>query len=80
MNTITENKQADSRARIPQRVDMDVIKTFPALMSCAEYASITGQTAIYVARMCSEGKLPAVKCGRAWRINKAKALEALGLA
>lgn len=68
------------RARTPERVGMDEIIAMPALISTDEYGSITGETSIQVARLCRAGKLPAVRCGRAWRINKAKALAALGLA
>lgn len=74
-------KETDAlRTHTPERVGMDEIAAMPALLSTVEYGSITGQTPLFVARQCREGQLPAVRCGRAWRINKAKALAALGLA
>lgn len=65
---------------IPERVGMDEIRKMPALLDTVQYASIEGITPLYAARLCKEGKLPAVRCGRSWRINKQKALERLGLA
>lgn len=64
----------------PERVGMDEIKKMPALLDTVQYGSITGMSPLYVARLCRAGKLPAVRCGRSWRINKTKALEMLGLA
>lgn len=68
------------RTHTPERVSMETINGFPALLDTEQYASIIGQTPLYVAKMCRDGKLPAVRCGRTWRINKAKALAALDLA
>lgn len=55
------------------------IEAMPALLSTYQYARITGETANGVTRRCANGELPAVKVGNKWRINKVKALEALGL-
>lgn len=62
------------------RVGMDVIAAMPALLDTVQAGSITGETALSVARSCADGTYPAVKCGRAWRINKAKFLQVVGLA
>lgn len=66
--------------RVPERVSMREIDAMPAMLDTVQYGAIAGITPLYASRLCKEGKLPAVRCGRSWRINKAKALELLGLA
>lgn len=68
------------RTTTPNRVGMDEIAGMPALLDTTQYGAIAGMTPLSVAKLCKAGKLPAVRCGRSWRINKAKALEGLGLA
>ena len=74
--------KGDTRSKTPARVSMDEIIAMPALLSIPELSSITGNTEIYTAKQCRDGMFKdiAVKCGREWRINKAKALDLLGLA
>ncbi len=55
------------------------IGAMPALLTTYQYARIAGQTPNRVTKRCKDGELPAVKVGGRWRINKAKALRALGL-
>lgn len=61
------------------RLTMEEIDQLPALISTREYARITGETPLYVAKLCKAGSIDAVRRGRKWLIPKAKALEALGL-
>lgn len=68
-----------SRERTPGRVGMDAIRSMPALLSAAEVATITGESTLAVEKNCASGAYPAVKCGRAWRINKERLLQQLGL-
>ena len=75
------NKDTDAKhTNIPERVGMDEIARMPALLDTDQAASIAGQTPLSIARDCAAGKYKAVKCGRAWRINKTAFLEAVGLA
>ena len=76
-----KHKQASaaSRGKTSARLSETEIKELPALISTEEYAAVTGLSPLKVAQNCATGKLPAVKCGRRWLINKAKALEQLGL-
>lgn len=76
MSKVTDAK----RTTVPSRVGMEVIERMPALLDTMQAGSITGETALQVAKMCAAGKYPGVKCGRAWRINKAKFLQVVGLA
>ena len=64
------------------RASMEEIEAMPAMLDTSHVMSITGCSAIYAARMCKSGLLKdcSVKVGSKWAINKAKALEALGLA
>lgn len=80
MNKLSKQERDALRTNTPERVGMDEIKKMPAMLDTDEYGSIVGMAPLTVARLCREGKLPAVRCGRSWRINKAKALEMLGLA
>lgn len=74
-------KDTDTKhTNIPARVGMDEIARMPALLDTVQAGSITGTTPLAIARDCAAGKYKAVKCGRAWRINKAAFLEAVGLA
>lgn len=61
-------------------VKVNDLGNLPALMSTKEYAAITGLSLVTIANKCKRGQIPAVKCGREWRINTTKALRALGLA
>lgn len=60
---------------------MEEIEAMPALLTTKDAALITGWTPLHVAKECRDGILKecAVKAGNSWGINKAKALEALGL-
>lgn len=74
-------KDTDTKhTTVAARVGMDVIEAMPALLDTDQAASITGQTPLSIAKDCAAGKYKAAKCGRAWRINKAAFLEAVGLA
>lgn len=74
-------KDTDTKhTNVAARVGMDVIEAMPALIDTDQAASITGQTPLSIARGCAAGRFKAAKCGRAWRINKAAFLEAVGLA
>ena len=74
------SKETDaSRIHVPERVDMDVIESMPALLDTVQGAQIAGTTPLAMARACARGTYKAVKVGRAWRINKAALLTALGL-
>lgn len=75
------NPEADKRhTTIPERIDVPDISALPALITTDEAARIIGATPLAVAKACARGKYVAVKCGRNWRINKAKFLEAVKLA
>ena len=70
------------RANKPTEIaTMDDIERMPALVGVRELASITGLTETSVAKQCRSGMFSefSVKCGREWRVNKSKALAALGL-
>jgi len=70
----------DIRTHEQPRATMEEIERMPALLDTIEGACIVGTTPLNIARGCANGTYPAVKVGRAWRINKAKLLEAVGLA
>lgn len=78
------SKQSDNRrSHSPELVtDMAEIDAMPVLLGIPHLSRITGNTEIYLAGQCRNGMFSdiAVKCGREWRINKARALERLGLA
>lgn len=75
------SKATDAKhTRTRERVTMDEIKAMPALLDTVEGGSITGEAPLQVAKKCANGTYPAVKCGRSWRINKAKFLQVVGLA
>ena len=63
-----------------ERTDMAEINTMPALLDTVQAARIIGASPLMVARKCANGTYQAVKVGREWRINKAKFLQAVGLA
>lgn len=69
------------RPRRKDRATFEEIEAMPALIDTEDVARITGYTTVYAAKLCREGVLAgcAVKTGTTWSINKAKALEALGL-
>lgn len=74
--------RSERRANKPvEKATMADIERMPALIGVRELASITGLTEISVARQCHNGMFSefSVKCGREWRVNKSKALAALGL-
>ena len=73
-------EQANSRERKRERIVMADIDSMPALLDTVQAASIIGSTPLVVARRCADGTYKAVKCGREWRINKARFLETVGLA
>ena len=74
-------KDSDAkRTHTPERVGMEEIAAMPALLDTMQAGSITGETPLQVAKMCAAKVYPGVKCGRAWRINKARFLEVVGLA
>lgn len=63
-----------------ERTDMAEIESMPALLDTVQAARIIGASPLMVARKCANGTYQAVKVGREWRINKAKFLQAVGLA
>lgn len=63
-----------------ERVTEQQIESMPALLDTTQAASIVGSTPLVMARRCARGEFVAVKVGREWRLNKAKFLEAVGLA
>lgn len=69
-------------ARNEERASLEEIEAMPALLTWKELTRITGWSRVHVAKECREGILAgkAVKAGNMWQVNKAKALEALGLA
>lgn len=70
------------RSRRKDRASLEEIEAMPALIDTGDVARITGYTTIYAAKLCRDGGILAdcaVKTGTTWSINKAKALEALGL-
>jgi len=74
-------RESDARhTTTPSRVGMDEIAAMPALLDTVQAAQILGTTPLHIARQCAKGAYPSVKCGRSWRLNKAKFLEAVGLA
>ena len=76
-----KKSDADKRhTTTAQRRDGDFIASLPALITTEEAAQIVGATPLAIARACAKGEYVAVKCGRSWRINKAKFLQALTLA
>jgi hypothetical protein len=75
------SKETDAkRTNTPERATEEEIRRMPALLDTLQAGSITGETALSVARACANGIYPAVKCGRSWRINKAAFLQVVGLA
>ena len=70
---------AENRRSHTDRMTAEEINNLPALITVTEYARITGESELCVAKNCKEGRLPAVKCGRRWLMPKAKVLEQLGL-
>lgn len=70
------------RTRSRKRASIEEIEAMPALLTTEDVARITGWSLIFTAKACREGCLKdcAVKAGKYWSINKAKALEVLGLA
>lgn len=64
---------------VPKRSSMEEIMRMPALLDTVQVGSITGETPQSVSKSCASGLYPAVKCGNAWRINKAVLLQKLGL-
>lgn len=64
---------------VSERATPSEIEAMPALLDTYQYARITGESPNAITRRCANGELPAVKVGKAWRINKVKVLEALGL-
>lgn len=51
----------------------------PLLDSPERFAELVGVSAFTVRKLCRNGKLPALKIGSSWRINRTAALEALGI-
>lgn len=51
----------------------------PPISDTSDWGEAMGWTPVYVARLCREGKIPATKVGRSWRINTAEALRSMGL-
>lgn len=71
---------AKRSTQMQERATMDEIEAMPALLDTEDGARITGETPLIVARRCAAGYWPAIKVGKAWRINKAALLAQLGLA
>jgi excisionase family DNA binding protein len=51
----------------------------PGISTTEDFSRALGYTTIYIARLCKQGKIPAAKVGKQWRINTAEALRAMGL-
>lgn len=45
----------------------------------ATFGALVGYGPTYTARLCKEGKIPAARVGRSWRINRYEALRTMGL-
>lgn len=78
VNRIT-NVAGNGNSSVPKRVSMDEIEKMPALLDTEQAASIIGATPLSIAKACADGEYPAAKCGREWRINKTRFLQAVGL-
>lgn len=65
----------DTPSKSPRQIDASM----PALITTAECAAIIDDTPTWVAKMCRDGILPAVKVGRTWMINSARFLEMIGV-
>ena len=55
------------------------IQNLPAVLTSKQVADILGVTRKYVQTMASNGDIPSVKIGSAWRFSKAKVLEMVQL-
>lgn len=73
------NGARNGNSSVPKRVSMDEIEKMPALLDTEQAASIIGATPLSIAKACADGEYPAAKCGREWRINKTRFLQAVGL-
>lgn len=49
------------------------------LDSTKTFGAIVGFGPTYVARLCQQGKIPAARVGKSWRINRYEALRTMGL-
>lgn len=72
----------NERTRSLERATQDEVAAMPALLTTEDLARIAGLSIVYVTRQCKHGMFKdcSVKLGKSWGINKAKALEILGLA
>lgn len=57
-------------------VDVDKL---PIVCGTEFFGRVIGWGSTYVARLCAEGTIPAVKVGKSWKINPREALKAMGL-
>lgn len=64
---------------IAQRIGLLEVERLPALMDTKEFAALVGYGRTYISRMCKQGKIPATKVGKEWRIPTRKALAQLGI-
>lgn len=60
----------------PPAIDVDAL---PLLSDTAYFGQLLGWGPTYTARLCKQGRIPAVRVGRSWRINTREALRAMGL-
>lgn len=61
------------------RVKATDVGTLNATMDTEEFGALVGYGRVYVSRLCKQGKIPATKVGRQWRIPTRKALALLGI-
>lgn len=52
----------------------------PAIADADYMAALVGVSPTYMRRLCRDGRVPAAKVGREWRVNVVGALRSLGLA
>ena len=62
-----------------ERLGASEVDGLPALMNTEEFGAIVGYGRCYVTRLCKQGKIPATKVGREWRIPTRRALKQLGI-
>lgn len=61
------------------RLSASEVDSLPALMNTEEFGALVGFGRCYVTRMCKQGRIPATKVGREWRIPTRRALQQLGI-
>ena len=60
-------------------ITIEQAKELPALLDTTTGMKLLGVSRRYYCQLCKDGKIKAVKIGRAWRANTASLLEFAGL-